>query len=230
MKNLLIVFACVFHQVIFAQFGVVVDKDGYVNIRDTPTISNNISDRLTTGEIVFCFENEDNWYPIEYKIKQASKGGYIHKSRVKFIQEFNEIPFKILTDSLVEFKTDSIKLLVTKENFNPENKKLEYYYNDSSRNENNWLKKINGKEIWGLQRDIPKMQYGKMILTIDKNSISLPIDNLFEPNLDYTKVNIDKKSNTIYISTLNSDGAGAYMVLWVISNGEFKKQLKVIPF
>ena len=107
---------------------------------------------------------------------------------------------------------------------------LKYHKGDDSKNELNWLEKINGKEIWGTDGNIPKNQYGQITLTFGKEIIHLPIDNLFEPNLDNIKVNIDSKNKTIYISTMNSDGAGGYVVLWIIENGIFKQQITTIPF
>lgn len=92
------------------------------------------------------------------------------------------------------------------------------------------MEKINGDEIWGTDGDVPRMQYGKAILHIGSNKVDLPIDNLFEPNLDFTSVYIDKKNNIIYVSALNSDGAGGYAVLWIIENGKFKQRITTIPF
>lgn len=74
------------------------------------------------------------------------------------------------------------------------------------------------------------MQYGKFILQIGSDMVNLPTDNLFEPNLDFTSVYIDKKNNIIYVSALNSDGAGGYAVLWIIENGEFKQRITTLPF
>ena len=60
--------------------------------------------------------------------------------------------------------------------------------------------------------------------------IKLPFEDLFEPNLNLTFVNIDKKNKTVYISVENSDGAGAYVALWIIENGKFSQQLIQRPF
>ena len=49
--------------------------------------------------------------------------------------------------------------------------------------------------------------------------------NLYEPNFEYTRVNYDVKNRTLYIQSLNSDGAGGYAVIWIIENGVFKKKV-----
>jgi hypothetical protein len=231
MKGLITILTCILYQTTFGQFGIITDKDGFVNVRNSPNISNNIIDTLNNGQIVFCLEEEGEWCPTDYHLNgQKIKSGYIHKSRVKLIYDFDEIPYDKLTDSVVTFKKDTIKLIVTKTKFNPKNNNLEYHKGDASKNEMIWLEKINGKEIWGTDGNIPKNQYRQITLTLGKNNIYLPIDNLFEPNLDYTTINIDEKSSTIYISALNSDGAGGYAVLWIIKNGTFKERIITIPF
>lgn len=230
MRGLLIILTCILFQNTFAQFGIIVDKDGFVNVRNSPNISNNIIDTLTSGQIVFCLEAEGEWRPIDYDLSRQNKSGYIHNSRVKFIDNFDKISHDKLTDSVVTFKKDTIKLIVTKTKFNPKDNKLQYHEENTSKNEVRWLEKINGKEIWGTDGNIPNNQYGQITLTLGKNKIHLPVDNLFEPNLDYTTVNIDEKNKTIYISAMNSDGAGGYAVLWIIENGKFKQRITTIPF
>jgi hypothetical protein len=107
---------------------------------------------------------------------------------------------------------------------------LQYHKENSASNEMRYLEKINGKEIWGTDGNVPKKQYGQFTLILGKDKIHLPIDNLFEPNLDSTKLNIDKNSRTIYISASNSDGAGGYEVLWIIENGTFKQRITTFGF
>lgn len=217
-------------QTTFGQFGIIADEDGFVNVRNSPNISNNIIDTLTNGQIVFCLEAEGEWRPTDYHLNRQNKSGYIHNSEVKFLADFDKIPYHKLTDSTVTFKKDSLNLLITKTKFNPKNNKLQYHKEDASKNEMSFLEKINGKEIWGTDGNIPKKQYGQITLTLGKDKIHLPIDNLFEPNLDYSTVNIDIKNRTIYISAINSDGAGGYAVLWIVENGIFKKRITTIPF
>ena len=119
MKSLLTIFACILFQTTFGQFGIISDKDGFVKVRNSPNISNNIIDTLTNGQIVFCLEAEGEWRPTDYDLSRQNKSGYIHNSRVKFIDEFDKISYDKLTDSTITFKKDSIKLIITKTKFNP---------------------------------------------------------------------------------------------------------------
>lgn len=71
--------------------------------------------------------------------------------------------------------------------------------------------------------------YESVVITQNGKTLKLPVENLFEPNLDYTHVSMD--DDTYYISALNGDGAGGYAVLWVVSkNLELRKWIKTIPF
>jgi hypothetical protein len=230
MKGFLTILICTLCQITFGQFGIIIDKEGSVNVRKSPEISNNVIDTLKNGQVIFCFEEEGEWRPIDYDLSKQNKNGYVHKSRIQLIEKFEKIPYSILTDSNIEFKKDSIKLEVTKTKFIPKNNNLQYHKENASKNEMNWLEKINGKEIWGTDGNIPKNQYGKIELTLGKDVFQLPIENLYEPNLDYTSVNIDRTNRTIYISALNSYCAGAYEVLWIIENGKIKERITTIPF
>lgn len=230
MKGLLTILTCILSQTAFGQFGIIADKDGFVNVRNSPNISNNIIDTLINGQIVFCLEAEGEWRPTDYDFSRQRKSGYIHDSRVKFIHEFDNISYDKLTDSVISFKKDSIKLIASKTKFNPKKNKLQYHKGEDLKNEMSYLDKINDKEIWGTDGNIPKSQYRQVTLTLGKSIINLPIDNLFEPNLDYTRVNIDTENKIIYISASNSDGAGSYEVLWIIENGEFKQRMLTVGF
>lgn len=230
MRGLLIILICILGQTTFGQFGIITDKNGFVNVRNSPDSSNNIIDKLTNGQIVFCFEAEGEWRPIDYDLSRQNKSGYIHQSRVKLIEDFDKITYDNVTDSAITFKKDSIKLIITKTKFNPKNNTLQYNIGNASKNEMPFLEKINGKEIWGTDGNVPKNKYGQITVTLGKNKIHLPIDNLFEPNLESTTVNFDKATKTLYISAVNSDGADGYAVLWIIQNGKFKQRITTIPF
>lgn len=227
MRATLIILTFIINQTIFGQFGFIEDKDGYVNIRSS---SKNIIDTLASGQIIYCFELEGEWFPIDYDLSRQNKSGYVHKSRVRIIEDFDSFQANEITDTSITFKTEAFTLRITKIAFNPKVNNLEYHKANPSENVAIYLERINGEEIWGTDGEIPKMQYGKFILQIGSDMVNLPTDNLFEPNLDFTSVYIDKKNNIIYVSALNSEGASGYAVLWIIENGEFKQRITTLPF
>lgn len=214
----------------FGQFGIIQNKDGFVNVRKSPEISNNVIDTLHNGHIVFYYlDPAGDWFEIDYEKEDYSNIGYIHKSGFKFLTEFDSIPVKQRTSNKLIFQKDFFKITLTKVPFIAKNNKLQYFKGNDKEHNASYLEKINDKEIWGTDGGIPHTQYGQISVTWGKKSIILPkesIDDLFEPNFNYkyTAVFYDRKNNTMYISADNSDGAGGYSVIWIIENGRYKER------
>ncbi|RFC54165.1 hypothetical protein [Brumimicrobium aurantiacum] len=223
MKRILTVLLLTLNLTIIGQFGIIEDKDGYVNIRNS---AKNIIDTLSSEEIVYCFDLEGEWFRIDYDLSRQNRSGYVHKSRVRIIENFDPFYSNQLTDTSIVFSLDSIRIQITKRAFNAKSNSLQYH----EINEAEYLEKINGKEIWGTDGEIPKMKYGIFSLQLNNEKVILPTDNLFEPNFGFTSAFYDERNNSIYISALNSDGAGGYSVLWIIEKGVFKQRITTIPF
>ena len=230
MKTKLLILTLLFWQVAFGQFALIADKDGFVNVRSAAGTSNEIIDTVHNGQIVFCLEAENDWYPVDYDLSNKQKSGYIHKSRVKFIEGFKKIPFTNITDSTILFKQDTLSLAMAKEAFHIKKNKLQYHKGDPQKNEVPYLEKINNLKIWGTDGNVPKRQYVQVLLKLGNRKIYLPQENLFEPNLNNTSINIDTQNGIIYVTALNSDGAGAYDVLWIVEKGKYKQRIIAVPF
>lgn len=211
----------------FGQFGIIRNKDGFVNVRESPEISKNIIDTISNGQIIYYYYIEPNsdWYEIDYEKDTLSFSGYVHKSGFKLLTEFESIAVKLRTNDKVIFQKDSIKVTLTKVPFISRNNKLEY----GTGNEARFPRKINGKKYWGSDMEIPTTQYEQVSIEWGDKKIDLPkesFENLFEPNFTYkyTAVYFDRESNTIYIKADNGDGAGGYTVLWIIENRKYKSR------
>lgn len=71
------------------RYGIIVDDDGYVNMRERPTIGGNIICRISSGLKVEILGTEGNWVYISTKIEGSQiryLSGYIHKSRIEEIR------------------------------------------------------------------------------------------------------------------------------------------------
>lgn len=212
----------------FAQFAVIKDKDGYVNIRTEVSKENNISDKLNNGFVVYCFEPKNNWINIDYSKNNKDRNGYLYKDRVQYLSEFTVIPLVKETKNQVVFKKDGVDISIESKNFESNSAKLTFLEKDKS-----ILKKINGKAFWGTDGGIPKKTYKSITVVIDNKTIELPknsFDDLFEPSLYNTKTNYDKKNDILYITSSNSDGAGGYEIVWVIEKGKYKERKIVYGF
>ena len=219
---LLILVSIAFHYA-NGQFAIVDDKDGFVNIRTSAENKNNVIDTLHNGHLVWCFEPEGNWVSVDYSKKGSIQTGYVYRDRVKYLKAFESLPINRLDKERVTHQKDSVKITITAADFIPRNNRLHY----SSDNNGKFLSKINGKAIWGTDGNIPKRQYGAIEVQMGSKHIKIPftaLENLFEPNLNYSECFYDSQKDIVYISALNSDGAGGYVVVWTIEKGKYTRR------
>jgi hypothetical protein len=212
----------------FSQFGIINDLDGFVNVRNSAEKGNNISDKLENGFIVYCFEPEGNWVNIDYKKNGKDLNGYIYKDRVKYISSFENVALKSNLDGKVKMKNGNIKIEITETKFEKEKHKLMFYKNNKTQ-----LDKIDNLQIFGTDGNIPKREYKSIKIEIDKVKIELPknaLKNLFEPNLESSTANYDKINDILYISSMNSDGAGGYLIIWIIEKKSYKNRIEAYGF
>lgn len=226
MKTLLTVLACLFLQSTSAQFAIVSDTEGFVNVRNAPSNSGSVVDTLSDGQIVYCLEPENNWFPVDYGFKGTNKSGFIHKSRLRFIENFEKFACTVFTDTSMVFQKDSQKISISVSKFNSKVHRIQFAKEHSKKA--GFIQKIDGKPYWGTDGNVPKIQYKWVDFQSGKIKIKLPSENLFESNLQHTSVFI--RENAIFITALNGDAAGAYAVLWQIENGNFKQRIITIPF
>jgi hypothetical protein len=215
----------------FSQFAIIKDTDGYVNVRDSSSKAARVFDTLPNGHCVYVLAEENEaWVGIDYEKNGRKQYGYVHRSRLQFINQFKNTTASKALPTSVFFKWDQSSLSISKIPFDYKKHALQYAKNDSLNPTGQFLIGIDGHALWGTDGELPHYQYGRMALTINGKPIELPIKGLYNPNLDFTEVNLDVDNNTLYIHTLNSDGAGGYAVIWIVKNGVCVKQWVTIPF
>lgn len=228
MKIFNCIFVLLFSSHSFAQFAIVSDEDGSVNVRLDATASSKINSVLQNGHLIYCMERKGNWINIDYTIKGKELNGYVYKDRSLLIDQLPAIPITSKTQNVVVLKKDSIHVTITQDNFNKNKHSFKYYKEAPGQIE--W---IDNKKYWGTDGGMPATQYEKIEVTIGTKKILLPKQataGLYEPNISSATAYYDQKTNSIYISTMNSDGAGAYEVIWKIENGIYKDRLVAYGF
>jgi len=93
------------------KLAIIVDKDGFSNLRELPDIESSIIDTIRQNEFVYCESLINDWYKIwEYKWYKSGINrsrqitGYVHKSRVKLIENLTIVEQqKIILKTLNEY-------------------------------------------------------------------------------------------------------------------------------
>lgn len=87
----------------------------------------------------------------------------------------------------------------------------------------NGIDVIDGKPVFGVDEDLPKTKLSKCTLSINGKKINLDVSYMYNPNLrmvDKDGIKIEIKNNIIKLNVYFSDGAGAYVVQWLIFGRE----------
>ncbi|MCO4293405.1 hypothetical protein NF867_11060 [Solitalea sp. MAHUQ-68] len=212
----------------FGQFAIVNDNDGFLNVRADGLSNSKVLGQLKNGHLIYCFENKGNWTNIDFTSKNKELNGYVYKDRYKLISNFSSIPIMTKTENKVVLKKDSMRITITQCLFDKKRHTFKYVngYPDQ-------IELIDNKKYWGTDQALPKTQFDKIEIKVGQKTISLPksaLEGLFEPSIYSAEVNYDKTNDTFYIQTMNSDGAGGYLVLWRIEKGVYKDRLVAYGF
>jgi hypothetical protein len=212
----------------FGQYAILKDKDGFVNVREKGDVRSNIKDTLHNDKIIFFWDKpQGEWVSIDFLKNGKPRSGYVHRSRVQFIESFIKFNHKQKSDSLLEMKLDSITISMAAGKFQKIKRSLKFGDNSS------FLISIDGKHVWGADGNTPKKEYRSFVIKSGNQTSAVEIQywhDLFEPSFDFTDAYLDKGSGTIYLLASNSDGAGGYAVIWVIKNNQIINRQIDIPF
>jgi hypothetical protein len=219
----------------FAQFAKIVDKDGFVNMRKDADTKSTVVGKISSDEIVYIFDPADenkNWLNADYTDKNGKDiSGYIHSSRVKYIESYESIPSTSVSENKAVFNSKNIRVDIESEPFNyKENKR---YFSTTDYKDYKVEDKFKGQQIWGTDGTIPQTHYKSISVKIASKTIQIPpkeIENLFNINNESAGCYFDSENETLYINMVNSDGAGGYAVLFKIEKGEYKGKTLIMPF
>ncbi|MEA9414698.1 SH3 domain-containing protein [Flavobacterium sp. PL02] len=228
MKKITSILLLLAFNICFSQFGIINDPDGYVNVRNSAGKSNKIIDKLDNGAIVYNYEPDGNWVNIDYKKGKENLNGYVYKDRIIDLTNFTKIPVRENKNGVIKLENNNVKVAITEIAFSPKNHKLKYNSESPT-----LLETIDDQVIFGTDGNIPKRKYKSIEIEVDKILINVPenaLKNAFEPNLEQTMVNYDSVNDILYIQSSNSDGAGSYVILWVIEKKKFKTRAEARPF
>ncbi|WP_397447871.1 hypothetical protein [Polaribacter sp. R77954] len=137
--------------------------------------------------------------------------------------EFNYPKFesKLIDNKSIELINGNTKIVIKTTEFQPNKRELKF---DSS---GKFLEKIDGKDIYGTDGNIPRKEISEFYLIVNDKRIEIPkkhYNDLFEPTIECLNDNDDlycyticylNEKGEIILTMQNSDGAGSYMVIFI---------------
>ncbi len=233
-NTIILLAATLSFQFSLAQFAKIVDKDGYVNLRKEANGKSDIVGKITSDEILYIFSTEENknWLNADYTDKKDKiLSGYIHSSRIKYIESYESVPAISINESKAIFNSKNITVTIESEPFNyKENKK---HFSTTNYNGYKVEDKFKGQQIWGTDGTIPQTHYKSVSVKMGGKILQIPpkeIENLFNINTEFAACYFDSEHESLYINMVNSDGAGGYAVLFTIEKGVYKGKTLIMPF
>ncbi len=214
----------------FCHFAIIIDKDGYLNVREQPGISSKIIGNVKVGEVVFILDDsKKDWLLIKFKVEGGnSNTGYVHRSGIKYINTFEQIPAADYDENFVNFILKDITVNIKTEHF-------DYQLNKGGFSKDfKGFYTYKGKFMLGTDGQIEeaKMHYKSIILRIGEQTVNIPsidFEDLFNPNNQYAECYLNKRDDILYLHFSNSDGSSSYFVLFIIQNGILKERRIEIP-
>ena len=233
MKYLLILFFLLttnaFAQGPFGDYAVVKDKDGYVNIRAKENVKSKIVGTLPNNTLIYTFFGDDDPNPSNWVYE---KNGYIHKSRLKKINEFPSIGKEKETENSITITDKDISVTLTQQKFDKTKHKIT---KKKHKEYSEYI--IDGKRAQGLDGGLflPENHYKSITVTINGKNVPIPksaYDDLYEVWVHpyNNMVYYDKEDDVLYIFVRCGDGAFSYEVCWQIVKGEYKTRIIGQPF
>ncbi|MDR3011041.1 MAG: SH3 domain-containing protein [Sphingobacterium sp.] len=206
-----------------APFAIIQDKDGYVNVRQNPSIKSPIIGKIYNNQVFEDLSqfgsNSNNWIYISYgnnydkkTQKFEEKSGYLYIDRILFLQKLPQLKRKIIDKNNVEFFDNEVHLKLNFGTFDVKSHRI-------TKDNNDIVINIDNETPWGIDGILPEnLTEIKSIKLIYKNKEFLfprkSLLGLFQPNIDNMYVSMN--NDTFFIVMSNSDAGGAYNIVWTV--------------
>ncbi|MEM9820618.1 MAG: hypothetical protein AAF985_06080 [Bacteroidota bacterium] len=205
-------------QNVFGQVAIIQDADGWTYLRKGPNKNAKIIQKIEADQ-VFWFDpdfdpKKDNWVQVylpknDFGLEDCGQDlieGFIHKSRLRPIEKIKKYKGRDLSFQYILKPFDLSQRSVDKLN-------------------KKWWSKIDGRRFFGTDGTIPKIEVEDVEVTISGKPII--IHQIFYADLFECQNSFDiyRVEDTFFIHQWNSDGAGAYEIVWVIDEHGLQQRL-----
>ncbi len=236
MKIKILLFVCpfLFFTETYANYGIIQDPDGYVNVRAADSLKSKVTEKLSNGEIVSCSFEQDSssfCYAV-FDVNGRLGSGYVHRSRVNFFNGSQKWMLKKSTSNEAIYYDGRNQLHISVQSpqlsirdFKKSAQLYTHYKN---------------KKFFGTDGELPRQdklyQFNQIELRYNGKITIIPKQNLeqyFFPNKplqidglqDYQMSEIYSKNKDVYIfNSLSNGGATQYTLFLHIQDGKLIKQ------
>lgn len=210
-----------------AQFAVIKDADGFVNLRDSKQ-HDKIVTQIKTNQVFWAWSDKEwalegpitDWVEADAHPNNdaLSQFGKIHRSRIKKITSFTAISMqKDQSNEVMRFNNSDVQVALKWQPFKPKQHKIIQIAQKNHMD----IKSIDGKKPIGIDGWLPHKEWSNINVTINGTTIKVPksvYQNFYEPNS--AEVFFDNLNQIVYIIGSGSDGAGGYeYVIQIPKNG-----------
>ena len=203
----LLTFLALIPQITSAAPAIIKDKDGYTNVRKSASSKSAVVCKILDNEVfnTRSYDRKGNWVAITFNNKTGKEIlGYIHSSRV-------------LPLSKIRYKGKDITFKVTLQPFQKDQHKITRS-TPSNPNSPSLVTAIDNLHVWGTDGGLPTTETASIKISI--NGSQIPVNqslyaNLYQMHADPPM--ICRQGKTYFIVQSNSDGAGSYQSIWVVS-------------
>ncbi|MDC5259970.1 SH3 domain-containing protein [Acinetobacter baumannii] len=212
-------------EALHADFGLIQDKDGYVNVRENSSLSSKVTSKLNNNEIVSCVMDEET---NNFCLVNASNGatGFVYKNRVNNFSGYTSIKLSQYSREKVIYSDKNIIVEVYAKKAISDPKLYKTFKGK--------YKYFNNKKFFGTDGSLPDnnfLQLDKIIVKEKDNRIEIsrteleqyffPKDGIDEGKNELADFKIYYLNNNIFIlNTFNNGGAAAYNIVLNIKNGK----------
>ncbi|MBL9152395.1 MAG: hypothetical protein JNK37_07920 [Verrucomicrobiales bacterium] len=208
---------------VLEQLRLVEDPDGHTNVRTAPQVSADVAGRIPSGSIVAVDpEPQGGFHRVYFDDASRTEPRYMHGSRLKPVTGWNQIAPVGATGRLLH---RGFEARVSGGPFSPAEHKVTHTADG--------VALVNGKVPWGQDGGVPRRLL-TLTVAIGGQPVALPLDvadNLYEPNVDsLVLLTPGDPAERALLLMVNSDGAGAYCVVWAFEKGAYRGRAVFAPF
>ncbi len=205
-----IIFFVLAYQLVIGQVAIINDSDGWTNVRKAPDGKSEVIHKIYKNEVFWYdyapSDKLQDWISVYIPKNKFCLGknspdfivGFIHKSRI--------LPL----DSLERYSGKDFSFEYEMTDFDPTNRIID-------KENGKWVLFIDGRPVWGTDGNLPKTQVKN--IDVEINTKSIKVHQVFYSDIYECDNAFDtyKIGDTYFVHQWNSDGAGAYEIVWIFT-------------